>query len=432
MMQSSRQEPYSLKARYVFPVAADPIPDGVVTIRGDRILAVGKQPLGDRPEDLGNVAVVPGLVNAHTHLEFSDLAGPLGEPGIDFVEWIRLIIENFRHRDGSSPEALRRGLEESVRVGTTTLGEIAQPGRCLEPFDAVPTDTTVFLELIAPTADRVAPLLELAPRHAGSRSPSGRWRPGLSPHAPYSVLPDLLRRAVALSAESHVPIAFHLAESRAEIDLIRRGTGPFRDGFEELGTCHPDSFVPGGRPLDYLRVLSEAHRALVIHGNYLDDEEIAFLADHARQMAVVYCPRTHAYFRHDPYPLEKMLAAGAVVALGTDSRASSPDLSVLAEMRAVVQKHPSVTHDAVLQLGTIHGAQALGQASEVGSLEPGKFANLAVVALPEQDTADPFELIFNSDRPVVATWYRGSRVTPSPPARTCRTGKPARPRPRPA
>jgi len=404
----------------------------VVTIQGERIVAVGKEPLGDRLEDLGNAAVVPGLVNAHVHLEFSDLTRPLGEPGIDFVEWILLIIENFRRREGSSPEAVRRGLEESVLAGTTTLGEITQPGRSVGPFDAAPIDTTVFLELIAPTADRVAPLLELAPRHVEYRSSSGRWRPGLSPHAPYSVLPELLRRAVALSAESRVPIAFHLAESPAEMELIRRESGPFRDRFEELGTCDPGLFAPGGRPLDYLRVLAEAHRALVIHGNYLDDDEIAFLAARAGQMAVVYCPRTHAYFGHDPYPLEKMLAAGAAVALGTDSRASSPDSSVLAEMRAVVQKHPGIAHNAVLELGTIRGARALGHSSEVGSLEPGKFANLAVVALPQRDAADPHELIVNSDRPVVATWYRGSRAAPFTPARTYRTGGPARPRRRPA
>jgi len=399
----------------------------VVTIRGERILAVGKEPPGEPPEDLGNVAILPGLVNAHAHLEFSDLVRPLGKPGIDFVDWIRLIIDNFRHRDGSSPEAVRRGLEESVRAGTTTLGEIAQPGRSLEPFDTVPIDTTIFLELIAPTPDRIDPWLKLAPRHVASRSSSGRWRPGLSPHAPYSVLPELFHHAIALSAESRVPIAFHLAESRAEMELIRRGTGPFRDDFQELGTCDPGLFAPGGRPLDYLRLLAEAHRTLVIHGNYLDDDEIALLADHARQMAVVYCPRTHAYFRHDPYPLQRMLAAGVVVALGTDSRASSPDLSVLAETRAVVQKHPSIAHHVVLQLGTIHGARALGRASEVGSIEPGKFADLAIVALPQQ-AGDPHELIFNSDLPVVATWYRGSRVTPSPPAPTCRSDEPTRPR----
>jgi len=373
-------------------------------------VSVGKPPAGEPVEDLGNVAILPGLVNAHTHLEFSDLDEPLGEPGMEFVEWIRLVIDLFRRGSGTSPSAVRRGLEESVRLGTTTLGEIAQPGWKVEKFDDARLDATVFLELIAPTADRVAPLLDAVSRHVRSRGPSCGWLPGLSPHAPYSVLPKLFHTAVSLSATSRVPIAFHLAESRAEIALMRSGSGPFRDFSEELGTCDPRLFASATRPLDYLHGLAKAHRALVIHGNYLDEEEIAFLAAHSRRMAVVYCPRTHAYFKHDPYPLQKMLAAGALVALGTDSRASTPDLSILAEMRVVAKTHPQLGRDVVLRLGTLSAARALGRATEVGSLEPGKHANLAIVALPRHETADPHELLFDSREPVVGTCYRGVMI----------------------
>ncbi len=358
------------------------------------------------------MAILPGLVNAHTHLEFSRLSRPLGEPGMGFADWIRLVIDLFRQGPGTSPESVRRGLQQSVRLGTTTLGEIARPGWPVDRFANAAVDATVFLELIAPTPDRVAGLLDLAPRHVRSSDPAGHWRPGLSPHAPYSVVAELLTAAASLSATARTPLAFHLAESREELDLICRRSGPFCDGFEELGTCHPQRFAPGGRPLDYLRTLAIAHRALVIHGNYLDDEEIAFLAERARRMAVVYCPRTHAYFGHDPYPLEKMLAAGVTVALGTDSRASSPDLSMLAEMRFVAERYPQVGRDVVLRLATLDAARALGRASEVGSLEPGKHADLAVVALPEGDAVDPHDLIFDSNEPVVATWYRGTRVAP--------------------
>ena len=112
--------------------------------------------------------------------------------------------------------------------------------------------------------------------------------------------------------------------------------------------------------MDYLRLLASAHRALVIHGNYLDDEEIAFLGANAARMTVVYCPRTHDWFAHSPYPLEKMLAAGVAVALGTDGRGSSPDLSLLAEMRFAAQRHPAVRLDRILQMGTILAARALG------------------------------------------------------------------------
>lgn len=426
----------TLKARYVFPVTGEPIPDGLVTVAGRRIVAVGRPRVagarspgsdragGGRVEDLGNVAILPGLVNAHAHLEFSDLSEPLGEPGLGFADWIRRIIDRFRQGPSSSDQPVCRGLQECVQSGTTALGEIARPGWPADRFDQVALESTVFLELIAPSPERVDPLLQLARQHIETANPSGRappgaphgrsvaWRPGLSPHAPYSVVAELLAAAVSLSKTGRVPIAFHLAESREELELLRSGSGPFRDWWDQLGTCDPDLFAPGTRPLDYLHTLAAAHRALVIHGNYLDQQEIVFLAGQAERMSVVYCPRTHAYFGHPEYPLRRMLSAGVPVALGTDSHASSPDLSLLAEMRFVAERHPTVAPNVVLQLGTLGGARALGRDWQLGSLEPGKYADLAVVALPDRDAADPHELLFDSDEPIVGRWYRGTRSDP--------------------
>lgn len=384
----------------------------MVTIDGWRIAAVGKGPAGGGQfEDLGNVAILPGLVNAHTHLEFSNLSEPLGEPGMRFIDWIRRVIEFRLEAPTRGPVAA--GLRESLQLGITTLGDIAQPGRPVKQTEDAGPDTTVFLELIAPTAERVAATVELARQHVAAARSSASWHPGLSPHAPYSVHPELLGRAVSLSAAEHVPIAFHLAESPDELELLRSGSGPFRDLLEQLETWNAGTILPNTRPLDYLRTLVNAHRTLIVHGNYLDDEEIAFLADHADRMSVIYCPRTHAYFAHEAYPLQKMLSVGVAVALGTDSRASSPDLSILAETRFVANKYPTVGRDVVLQLGTIRAATALGRDHQLGSLEPGKFANLAIVALPNRNAADPYELLFNSNEPVVATWYRGVKLATS-------------------
>ena len=157
-------------------------------------------------------------------------------------------------------------------------------------------------------------------------------------------------------------------------------------------------------------MLAVANRALIIHGNYLSRDEIGLLADHADTMAVVYCPRTHQYFRHDRYPLERMLRAGATVCLGTDGRATSPDLDLLAEIRCVARHYPDLSPQTILQLGTLQGAKALGRDNEIGSLEPGKFANLAVVPLPHRKSAGPYELLFDSDEPAAATWFRGKKV----------------------
>ena len=190
----------------------------------------------------------------------------------------------------------------------------------------------------------------------------------------------------------------HLAESREELELLRHGTGPLRAFLEEIGAWDATAIPSGSRPIDYLRLLASAHRALVIHGNYLDDEETAFLAANAERMSVVYCPRTHDWFAHRAYPLEKMLAAGVTVALGTDGRGSSPDLSLLGEMRFAARQHPAVPLDRILQLGTVLGAKALGRERHVGTLEPGKQADLAIVALPDRDAADPHELLFDFGR----------------------------------
>ncbi len=145
----------------------------------------------------------------------------------------------------------------------------------------------------------------------------------------------------------------------------------------------------------------------MIHGNYLAPDEIEFLAGHADRLAVVYCPRTHERFGHPRYPLARMLATGVRVALGTDSRASNPDLSLLEELRHVARHHPEIEPSAVLELGTICGARALGQHREIGTLIGGKLANLTVVPLPDRKGHDPYELLFDSTLAASQTWYRG-------------------------
>jgi cytosine/adenosine deaminase-related metal-dependent hydrolase len=323
------------------------------------------------------------------------------------VAWLGAVVRHRANAVVLGRWCVELGLRESVRHGVTTIGEIAQPGGNHAPYHASPCGGTVFLELIAPRVERIEAALTAAEEHLLEVS---HWRPGWSPHAPYTVHPELLARVVALSADHKIPLAMHLAESPEEIELLRDGRGPFRELLESRGVWDPTARRLGARPLDELQRLSRAHRALVVHGNYLDGEEIDFLGQQRRQMAVVYCPRTHAWFAHSRYPLEKLLAAGAIVALGTDSRASSPDLSLLAEMRQVAREFPALSRAAILELGTLGGARALGRESEIGTIEPGKLANLTVVALPDDAGADPQALLLDGTGEVVATWIRGNRV----------------------
>ncbi len=376
----------SLKAPWIFTARGEPIRDGVVHIEDDRIVGIEQGRGGEGVRDLGRVAVLPGLINAHSHLELTGIAAPLGRPGIPLVEWIELVVGQRRSEGYDAARAVRCGLDESAGAGIAAIGDIVQTPQETESAISL----TGFLELIGQSASRTADGLARAADYVEAGQGRGGQRRGLSPHAPYSVGPELVEGACRLSRERRFPVAFHLAESREEMELLRRGTGPFRELLERLDVWDPAVQHPGRRPLDFLQMLSNADRALVIHGNYLDEEEMRFIAQRRERMSVVYCPRTHGWFKHDRYRLESALAAGVNVALGTDSRASSPDLNLLEEMRAVARRHPSVAPEKILEMGTLAGARALGLEADLGTLEPGKLARLAIIELADHKLNDPY------------------------------------------
>ena len=193
---------------------------------------------------------------------------------------------------------------------------------------------------------------------------------GISPHAPYTVSPQLLGDLIKLARRLNLPVAMHLAESGQELELLHDGAGPFQVLLEERSMWDPKAIPRNSRPLDYLRRLAAAPRAVVIHGNFLDEEDFQFLASNRDRMSLVYCPRTHAYFGHPPYPLSRALAMSVHLALGTDSRASNPDLSLLAEMRFVAAAHPAIDPQQILRLGTLACAEALGAQPTSAVLPP--------------------------------------------------------------
>jgi hypothetical protein len=223
---------FALKARYLFPVDGPPIPDGVLTMADERIVAVGENVSGSPLRDLGNVALLPGLINAHTHLEFSDLSAPLGQSGVAFADWIASIVTRRRAQSVAADwpqlryRAVERGLGEVERTGTVAVGEIAPPGWPEATFQARPVDGTVFLELLGLSQERVEPLLAQAAEHAAGAAAQTKWRAGLSPHAPYTVHPELLARMCPLCRQFRVPLAMHLAETREELELLQSGSGP--------------------------------------------------------------------------------------------------------------------------------------------------------------------------------------------------------------
>jgi cytosine/adenosine deaminase-related metal-dependent hydrolase len=402
-------EPITYRARTIVPIDGPPIDDGRLVVVGDDIEAVGPRVGFGREIDLGDVILMPGLVNAHTHLEFSGLSHPLGTPRAPFADWLREVIAYRREGSFQPREAMLAGLAESAAAGVTSIGDIATVLPELF-FDRAPASAhvTSFAEFIGLGAVRAEAQAERLPDLAA------RWEGedvvrGLSPHAPYTVRLELFEAIVRAADEHLLPVAFHLAESRDELQMLATGDGPLVDLMRGMGVWDADAVPTGTRPLDYLERLADLRRALVIHGNYLADDEIEFLARHFPRLSTVYCPRTHAYFGHERHPLLRLLAAGAAVALGTDGRCTNPDLDLLAEMRQVATAFPELRPERIVQLGTIDGAAALERSEVCGTLTPGKRADFVVLSVPSS-ADDPYEAILDPETRVAATFYAGRPV----------------------
>ena len=310
--------------------------------------------------DLGSVAMVQGLVNAHTHLEFSQLRQPIPTTG-RFTDWIRKVVQSRRENPSTVGGAIRAGIAESWQAGTTLIGEIATIGWRPQDYTEVistevPFQGVVFQEVLGLSPERVSQQQQLARSHVTDSHAS--LSRGISPHAPYSTHWDLVTAAVAMAQQTGSPLAMHLAETTAELELLAQGTGEFRELLTEWGLWHADLFGESRQPIDYLKLLAQAPRSLIIHGNYLDEESLQFLASQP-QMTLVYCPRTHAAFGHTEHPWQRLVELGGQVAIGTDSRASNPDLSLFAELQFLAARHPRVSHLQLLKMGSTAGRQAL-------------------------------------------------------------------------
>ena len=395
-------------AAWVVPIVEPPVPDGWVTVDRGRIVPVSKRaPADGAPQiDLGDAAVLPGLVNAHTHLELSYLRDEV-PPASQFVHWIRAIIAARRRQpDPKAPEildAIDRAIDESLACGTAIVGDISNTLVTFDRLARSPLGGVVFFELIRfSTADPRA-FVDEATRTLESLTPADRVKASLAAHAPYSVGP-LVFRAIRQAIDHHQfsPCSVHLSESAEEVEFIRTGGGPWRAMLEELGAWDPGWVPPGGTPVQFLDDSGFLDsQILAVHGVQMDTADLRRLA--ARGTTLVTCPRSNGHTGAGAPPLEDFYESGVRVAVGTDSLASAPDLNVFAELATMRALAPSVRAGTLLDSATRQGSLALGFDADFGTIEAGKLARLLVVAVPD-GTDDVEEYLVSGIVPEQIRW----------------------------
>jgi cytosine/adenosine deaminase-related metal-dependent hydrolase len=396
----------TVSARWVFPVSCPPLEGGTITIDQDRIQSVEPHGRSRADLDLGDVALLPGLVNAHTHLDLSGLRGQC-PTGRVLTDWLHSVIAARRTL---SPEHVARdisqGRRECLRYGTTLVGDISALGASFPLLRDAPMRAVVFRELLGLSKERARQAWEEAEQWLASAEASATCRPGLSPHAPYSVRCSLFERVAERARRDALSVSIHLAESAEEIELLQQRSGPFVAFLQGLGAWDPDGLAAS---CDEVLGLNQGVSPLLLaHGTYLDPR-----GPTPAGATIVYCPRTHAAFGHQPHPFRDLVRRGVRVALGTDSLASNPDLSVWEEVHFLYGRHPDLPGDVLLRMATLSGAEALGWDKETGSLEPGKSADLVLLPLT-RTTGDPYVQLFHPTTEVRAVMFRGDWVFGAP------------------
>ena len=389
--------PLALAAPWVLPVSGPPLENAVVCVDKGRISALGRRrelslPAGAELRELDGCAIVPGLINAHCHLELTDLRGRAPYWG-NFASWLLRVAAERARLTHRPEESARRGLLLAEGAGTTTIVDVTNAWVVPEGRARVIS----LFEVLGLAPARAQTRLAELDRAAEQALAAGRLV-GVSPHAVYTTCAELYRGCAELAARRGLVFGTHVAEVPQENELTRSGTSFFSPILERLGGRPRDWQPPGVSAIAYLDQLGcLGPRALLFHCNYADDEDIALIA--RRGASVVFCPRSHRFFGHTAHPLPAMLRAGVRVCLGTDSLASNESLDMRAETAAALEQFPELKPGQALKLATLAPAQALGMGQTLGSLEVGRAAEL--VAFPLADRRDPYSFIFSDEPPAL-------------------------------
>lgn len=380
-----------VRSRIVVPISQSPIENGAVLIAGNRIAAVGAwETLSHRAPhttdhlDLGESILLPGLINAHCHLDYTSMAGTI-PPQKSFTDWIKFMLASkaeWTYTDFA--DSWLHGAQMLLRTGTTTVADFeAVPELLPEVWTSTPLRVTSLFEMTG-VRSRRNPREILDETLARIESlPNGRHRAGLAPHAPYSTSPELLRLSAETAQQRHLPFSIHVSESTQEFEMFTAASGPM---FEWLRRNERDMADCGhGSPIQHLdRFGALTDNLLAVHVNCLADGDAELLAK--RKVSVVHCPRSHFYFQHQKFPIDELLQAGVNVCLGTDSlatvyktRKDTVELSMFDEMQALATAQPQLNPKTIVEMSTVAGAKALSQARQIGEISENSFADLAAI-----------------------------------------------------
>lgn len=419
-----------LTARYVLPVATPHIEYGAVLVRDDKIVEIGeashlKELHPDEPvRDFGLAALMPGFIDMHTHMEYTAMRGLVDD--LPYSEWKLQLMQRERHFSGQDWEdSAMLGSLEALQSGITTIADITRTGASARSARATGLRAIIYREVATMEKSNVAPVMERAAADiAGWRelSDDGRITVGIAPHAPYSCHPELFRRVAAFAADG-TPVAIHLAGSKEEYDFVKYGSSMLATDVRDTYDADAPGWLPTGvSPVRYVQQwgLYEVPNILGVHCTQVDEADIEVLAHN--DVAIAHCPRCEAKLGMGVAPLEKFLRAGIRVGLGTDSPAASNSMDVFEEMRigllvqrAILGEERFMNARQFVKMATLDAARALKMESQIGSLEPGKQADIIAVDLSKSHqipTHHPYSTLVHTanQENLLATMIAGSFV----------------------
>ncbi|MDB6147862.1 MAG: hypothetical protein JWO45_1526 [Spartobacteria bacterium] len=408
-----------LRSRMLVTMEGAPIENGAVAITGHRIVDVGtfaevRARISDEILDLGESILLPGLINAHCHLDYTSLRGKIA-PQKSFTDWIREINsakQNMSETDYTA--SISAGFSESRKFGTTTVANLEAFPELICMMEPPPLRTWWFGELLDirdPARSEV-----LVGTAVASLKQCEHW--GLAPHSPYTASARLYEQCENVAARDNILLTTHLSESDEESSMFQEDSGPLREFLNQLGRDMSDcgQTTPLGRFLEVTESVATRFRPghnqkpkwIVAHLNGLSESDFDRLKNAGCPFHLVHCPRSHEYFRHSAFPFERLRRLELNICLGTDSLASNDDLSLFREMRLFQKKHPDVSAADILRMTTVHPARALDQSMVLGKISPQYYADL--ITIPHSNDADVFEQIIAFDKTVAWSMVAGTNT----------------------